>query len=286
MRACANCGTEVDDEAAFCPSCGQPLAEPPRTPAAPPPPAPAWHADDEAASGGPATEAWASRRAVDESRPGAAGSLVPPIEPRDEVPAAPETPVAREAPTTRGAPAVREGPVTREAPVPPPEPYDEPVTARDERPASPPSRQAPPVQPPGTLEDRPAAERAPAELPISLPVTLSGWLVGGGALVGALALFADFRLFSNPITFVLLVLLFGVAATVFLAPRMPAIPYLQLGVMVTIFTGLGVALDRVGFGSIVGIGSAILLLAMIAAATGVIIAETGRDRPWAGPGQG
>ena len=263
MRACANCGTEVDDEAAFCPSCGQPLAEPPRTPAAPPPPAPAWHADDgEAASGGPATEAWASRRADDESRPGAADSLVPPIEPRDEIPG---------------------------EPVPPPEPYDEPVTALDERPASPPIRPAPvppSVPPPGTPEDRVAAERAPAELPISLPVTLSGWLVGGGALVGALALFADFRLFSNPITFVLLVLLLGVAATVFLAPRMPAIPYLQLGVMVTIFTGLGVALDRVGFGSIVGIGSAILLLAMIAAAAGVIIAETGRDRPWAGPGQG
>lgn len=222
------------------------------------------------AARGQPTAAWSSREPLDESRSDAARSLVPPIEPRDEVPAQPP------------------------APAPPPEPYDEPYdepyrAAAEERPAPPPVPQAPPVpsvQPPARPKDQPAPERAPAELPLSLPVTVSGWLVGGGALVGALALFADFRLFSNPVTFVLLVLLLGVAATVFLAPRMPAIPYLQLGVMATIFAGLGVALDRVGFGSIVGIGSAILLLAMIAAATGVVIAETGRDRPWAGPGQG
>lgn len=273
MRTCANCGTEVDEEAAFCPSCGQPLAEVPPTPAAPPPPAPAWHPEDEdeAARGQP-TAAWSSREPFDEPRSDAAGSLVPPIEPREEAP------------------------VQAPAPAPPPEPYDEPYdepyrTAVEERPAPPPLPQASPgppgPPPPGSPEARPAVERsAPAELPLSLPVTVSGWLVGGGALVGALALFADFRLFSNPVTFVLLVLLLGVAATVFLAPRMPAIPFLQLGVMVTIFAGLGVALDRVGFGSIVGIGSAILLLAMIAAATGVVIAETGRDRPWAGPGAG
>ena len=56
--------------------------------------------------------------------------------------------------------------------------------------------------------------------------------------------------------------------------------------MMIVLAGLGVALDRIGFGSIAGIGSVILLLAMIAAAAGIVIAETGRDRPWAGPGRG
>lgn len=252
MRTCANCGTEVDEDAAFCPSCGQPLAAAPSTPGAPPP-APSWHADedDPDAARGESMAAW-SRPEVSDEPPGEedvarapAESLVPPISPSGE-------------------------PFT-----------DDPVVAPAPRPAPPPAPQRPAPQD----EPGPGAP-ASMNLPFTWPVTLSGWLVGGGAFIGALALFVDFRLFSNPITIVLLVLLLAVAATVFLASSVPAIAYLQLMVMATIFIGLGVALDRIGFGSVVGIGSAVLLLAMIAAATGVVIAETGRDRPWAGPGQG
>lgn len=228
MHTCANCGTEVDEEAAFCPSCGQSLAPAASTPSAPP--APAWHPDEEepgVADGQPAA-AWSRPDSVEEVE-----EVEVPTQPRAEEP--PREPVA------------------------------------------PPRGSTPAVPPSGASQ---------VNLPFTWPVTLSSWLVGGGAFIGALALFVDFRLFSNPITIVLLVLLLAVAATVFLASAIPAIAYLQLMVMATIFAGLGVALDRIGFGSVGGIGSAILLLAMIVAATGVIIAETGRDRPWAGPGQG
>ncbi|MEO8510729.1 MAG: zinc ribbon domain-containing protein [Chloroflexota bacterium] len=253
MRTCANCGTEVDEDAAFCPSCGQPLAAEPSTPGAPPP-APSWHAgeDEPELARGASTAAWSRSDASDEATdagdvplaPGAA-SLVPPITPSGE-------PFAQD-------------PLASPPPAPPVTPAPRPATAS---------------------QDATRREPTSINLPFTWPVTLSGWLVGGGAFIGGLALFVDFRLFSNPITIVLLVLLLAVAATVFLARSIPTIAYLQLMVMATVFIGLGVALDRIGFGSVVGIGSAILLLAMIAAATGVVIAETGRDRPWAGPGPG
>lgn len=251
MRTCANCGTEVDEDAAFCPSCGQPLDAAPSTPGAPPP-APAWHTDedDPDAARGESMAAWSRPEVTDQAPddrelPHAAESLVPPISPSGE-------------------------PFT-----------DDPAAAPPPPPAGPQPRHTPVPQDATRAEGPP-----PINLPFTWPVTLSGWLVGAGAFIGALALFVDFRLFSNPITIVLLVLLLAVAATVFLASSIPAIAYLQLMVMATIFIGLGVALDRIGFGSVVGVGSAILLLAMIAAATGVVIAETGRDRPWAGPGRG
>jgi hypothetical protein len=265
MRTCANCGTEVDEDAAFCPSCGQPLAAPPATPGAPPP-APSWHADedDPDAARGESMAAWSRPEMTEEPRDerdverAPVESLVPPISPSGD-------------PFT-------DDPVTTPTPPPPPAERDEPGSAAP----TPPPAPRPPASQEATRRDAPE----PMNLPFTWPVTLSGWLVGGGAFIGALALFVDFRLFSNPITIVLLVLLIAVAATVFLASSIPAIAYLQLMVMATIFIGLGVALDRIGFGSVVGIGSAVLLLAMIAAATGVVIAETGRDRPWAGPGQG
>ena len=263
MRTCSNCGTEVDEDAAFCPSCGQPLDAAPSTPGAPPP-APSWHADEDEPdrARGASMAAWSRPAGPDETLdeltdhrdetvgPGAE-SLVPPITPSGEPFG--EDPVTAPPPPPGGGPGARPAPAQAPQPAPP---------------------------------DATRRETTPVNLPFTWPVTLSGWLVGGGAFIGALALFVDFRLFSNPITIVLLMLLLGVAATVFLASSIPAIAYLQLMVMATVFIGLGVALDRIGFGSIVGIGSAILLLAMIAAATGVVIAETGRDRPWAGPGQG
>jgi hypothetical protein len=78
-----------------------------------------------------------------------------------------------------------------------------------------------------------------------------------------------------------LVLLLGVAASVFLSASLPPIPHLRLVVVAIVFLGLGVALDRVGSNG--GVAPALLLLATIAAAAGVVLAETGRDRPWAGP---
>jgi hypothetical protein len=270
MQVCPRCGTEVDDDAAFCPSCGQALAAPAQAPV--PPRAPAWHPDEEERAL-PPMAAWSAREPaaeadeVQEPVDSRATSLVPPIEapPVEEVELTP-------------APELEPEPVTRasDRAVLPPEPV---VPAPDRAAPAPTATEAPPRAEGGQTGQG-------LDLPITLPVTISGWLVGIGSFVGALALFADFRLFSNPITLVLLVLLLGVAATVFFSTRLPAIPYLQLGVMMIVLAGLGVALDRIGFGAIAGIGSVILLLAMIAAAAGIVIAETGRDRPWAGPGRG
>lgn len=248
MRTCATCGTEVDEDASFCPSCGQPLAA--MSAAADiepsiPPAAPAWGAtpDDPDGSRRQPTAAW--------SRP----------EPTDAAPVATERPDPVREP--REAPAQREArapdAATRAGPVP------APAAGNRERP-----RSTDPTQ---------------INLPLTWPVTLSGWLIGIGALAGALSLLLDFRLFDNPITILLLLLLLGVAASVFFAAHLPPVPQLRLIVLGTILIALGVALDRIGFGG--GAASAILLLAMGAAAVGVVLVEIGRDRPWAGPtGQG
>jgi hypothetical protein len=118
-----------------------------------------------------------------------------------------------------------------------------------------------------------------ASAPVSAPVTLSGWLIGGGAAIGAIgALVGLFDGAGTPVELLLLVALVGVAASVFAAAALPAIPHLRLVTLGIVLVGFGVALDRIGIGG-AGIGTLLLFLGTAAAAIGAVILDLGRDQP-------
>ena len=219
-RFCANCGTEVEDHAVFCPTCGQPIDQATETEI---PAAPAW-----------------PEQPADELEPATAE---PGFEPRFEEP-------------TRIEAAPRP---TQDAGSPPPPPATAPVP-----PAA--DRQGPPVN-----------------VPVTMPVTLSAWLIGGGVALAALGVVIGlFGGFLNPIDLLLLLALIGIAATVFFSANVPAIPHLRLITLAVVLIGFGIALDRIGFGA-AGIGELLLFLGTAAAAIGAIILELGRDQPMGGP---
>ena len=255
-RFCANCGTEVDDNAVFCPTCGQPIDQETETEM---PPAPSW----------PDPEPRASR-------------------PVDDEPAEPAEPEERPAPRDDGgwatepeheAQPYREddgADVTRVV-----EPQPAPDAAAS--PAPSPARDAQPA--PATTPPPPSPEPAgPAvNLPLTMPVTLSAWLIGGGAALGAIgALIGLFDGLGTAIDLLLLIGLLAVAASVFLSDRLPHVPQLRLITLSIVLVAFGVALDRLGFGR-AGAGELLLFLGAAAAAIGAIILETGRDQPLGGP---
>ncbi len=86
----------------------------------------------------------------------------------------------------------------------------------------------------------------------------------------------------NPIDLLLIILLIGIAATVFFAANVPAVPHLRLATFVVVLIGFGIALDRLGFG-VAGIGELLLFLGTAAAGMGCILLELGRDQPLGGP---
>jgi hypothetical protein len=222
-RYCANCGTEVDDTAVFCPTCGQPI-------------------DQAAETEIPAAPAWPDPAREPE------GAYAPP---RDQV-------------ADEVEPRI-EDPTRVEAAPPPPVPP--PAVARP----------APGETPP------PRAEPRQLNLPVTWPVTLSAWLIGVGAVVGALGvLISLFRGVINPVDVLLLLLLLAIAVTVFFAANVPAIPHLRLGTLVVVLIGFGIALDRIGFG-VAGIGELLMFLGTAAAGMGCILLELGRDQPLGGP---
>ena len=235
-RFCANCGTEVDDTAVFCPTCGQPIEQ---ADEAGIPPAPAW-----------------PDAAPPDDRP---------------VPSAPAEPRAPSQPGWHDTSTGREsmGEVYAEDPTrveaaPPPVAEPQPRPTSPERPASPPAR-------------------AQLNVPVTWPVTLSSWLIGAGALVAAVgALIGMFRGVLNPIDLLLLLLLIGIAVTVFFSASVPAISHLRLATLAVALTGFGIALDRIGLG-FAGIGEVLLFLGTAAAAMGCILLELGRDQPLGGP---
>ena len=245
-RFCANCGTEVDDNAVFCPTCGQPIDQETETEM---PPAPSW----------------------------------PEPEPRAAQPFEPETgeePSLRDdrgwsAGTSREAEAEPDDAEMTRVVEPQPEPDVESAPAPSE-PAPPPRASTPP---PASREPaRPAVD-----LPLTMPVTLSAWLIGGGAALGAVgALIALFDGLGSAIDLLLLVGLAAVAASVFLSDRLPHVPQLRLITLSVVLVALGVALDRLGFGR-AGAGDLLLFLGTAAAVIGAIILETGRDQPLGGP---
>jgi hypothetical protein len=238
---CPNCGTEVEADARFCPTCGTTLVNEAST----------GEADAEL----PAAPAW------------------PPPQSQAETP-------ADEPPTMTDAPAVS---------VAPPESTSGPMTAEPAAPAGPPGpgpsiasqSSAPPPAPAQPAAPQPAAPQPPGgpamDLPITWPTTLSGWLIGAGSLLGAIFLIPRLGGAGYIVSLVLFLALLGIAATVFLADRVPAIPRLRLVVLVTTLIGLGVALARAAF-SIAGVDT-LFLVAMLAAAGGALLIELDRDRP-------
>jgi hypothetical protein len=242
-RFCANCGTEVDETAVFCPTCGQPIDQDVESAM---PPAPSW----------PDPEPVAPVDAGDEAEPepvASAPARWSDHDPDDDVDDAEATRVE-----ARPEPAA-------EAPAPPPA-------------ASVPQPKARAVPP------APARPASPAmELPLTMPVTLSGWLIGGGAALGAVgALLALFDGLGTAVDLLLLIALIAVAASVFLSDRLPTFAHLRLATMTVVLIGFGIALDRLGFGR-AGAGELLLFLGTAAAAIGAILLETGRDQPLGGP---
>jgi zinc-ribbon domain len=174
------------------------------------------------------------------------------------------------------APAWSSEPVASEPEPPPPVPV-----AGLSRPAAPPptpaagvAHEAPPAPPPPS---------AAAGLPITTPVTLSGWLIGVGAALAALGLLIallDGRV--NPVDFLLILALVGIAASVFAAASLPAFAHLRLATMAVAFIGFGMALDRIGLGA-AGAGDLLFFLGTAAAGIGAVLVELGQDQPLGGP---
>ena len=261
-RFCANCGTEVDETAVFCPTCGQPIDQEAELAM---PPAPSWPDPAPAAPGGldetlerePEPEPMPDP----EPAPGPQPAFADPV--RREVNDDPQDPEATRV-EARPVPTVE---------VPEAEPESPPAVASGSAPSP---RRAPP----------PAANRSakPAmELPITTPVTLSGWLIGGGAALAALgALLALFDGLGTAIDVLILIAMLAVAASIFLSDRLPNLPHLRIATLAVVLVAFGVALDRLGFGR-AGAGELLLFLGTAAAAIGAILLETGRDQPLGGP---
>jgi hypothetical protein len=120
-------------------------------------------------------------------------------------------------------------------------------------------------------------------VPLTLPVTLSAWLIGVGAVLGAIgALIAMFGGSINPIDVLLVLLLVGIAVTIFFKSSVPAVPHLQLATLAVMLVGFGLALDRIGFG-LAGVGELLLFLGTAAGGMGCLLLELGRDQPLGGP---
>lgn len=184
--------------------------------------------------------------------------------------------------TAGGEPAAAAAP---SVPEPEPEPIPEAPTRVEQRPPQP--------EPVDRSAERAAPEPEPergkgrglpeVNLPITMPVTLSAWLIGVGALLAVLGLLVILVGDGlNVIDLLLLLALLGVAAAVFFSGSVPAVQHLRLATLVVATITFGVALDRIGFRA-GGAGELLLFLGGAAAAIGAIILELGQDQPLAGP---
>jgi hypothetical protein len=141
-----------------------------------------------------------------------------------------------------------------------------------------------PWVPPGAAPPPEPSPFSQVNVPVTMPVTLSAWLIGGGAALGALgALIGLFGGILNPVEFILLLALIGIVATVFFSDNVPAIPHLRLATLAVLLVAFGVALDRIGFGT-PGLGELLLFLGTGAASIGAILLELGYDQPLGGRG--
>jgi hypothetical protein len=263
IRFCGACGTEIDETAAFCPSCGRPLDD--DRPAMKPPPT--WDEADETRDG-QQTVAWTRPAAEAADEPAEAQGTEPPDEPEPE----PEP-----------EPALRREPETAD---------ERPSAGAKPNDQGPPSREpAPATSPSGRRSGRSLPSIA---IPVSWPVTLSGWLIGIGALVGVIAFFLPWTIapaagfldrwgLTSATNLLLLAALVAIAISVFFSAHVPDFAHRRLAILVVVLIGLGVGLDRLGIGA-AGSGAVLFFLAMLAATIGALLVEVGADRPLSGPG--
>ena len=171
------------------------------------------------------------------------------------------------------APAVAAAPAT---PVGEPEARTEPHP-RATSPSAPEAAHPPRPAPVGA-----ARSDRQIDVPVTWPVTLSGWLIGVGVVLAALGVVIGFFDGSfNPIDVLLLPALVLVAATVFFATNVPAIPHLPVATLVVALLAFGIGLDRIGFGG-AGLPELLLFLGAAAAAIGAVVLEVGHDQPLGG----
>ena len=152
----------------------------------------------------------------------------------------------------------------------------EDATRVERQPAAAPSRRDPGAAPDGP---RPVSRGPSVDLPITAPVTLTGWLIGLGTLLAAVGIVIGlFDGVLNPIELILLLALVAIAATVFFSASLPAIPNLRLITLVVALIGFGIAIDRLMFGG-AGAGELLLFLGTAMAALGAVLLELGHDQP-------
>lgn len=170
----------------------------------------------------------------------------------------PAAPASADPERQAAAPAAVDPALTQERqPVPPPPPPASPV----------------PADPGGPTVD----------VPLTVPVTLSAWLIGIGALIGALGLVIGlFDGTLNLVELLLLLALVGVIVAVFFSDAVSGVPNLRLATLVAVLIAFGIALDRIAIGE-AGVGELLLFLGTAAAAMGAIILELGRDQPLGPP---
>jgi len=188
------------------------------------------------------------------------GDEQPPVEAASPIPPAPAWPPAE--------------PTEPREPVPPAE-AGEPVPRVVPEAAGTTRAPAPPDAPPPPAAQQPGAGRdRDSDLPFTVPTMLSGWLIGAGSGVSALALLPNLGSILNVLIFVALL---WVTATVFLADRLPPFAHQRLATLTVVMVAVGAALDRAAF-TVRGIDTVFLITAL-AAAGGVLLLELGRDRP-------
>ena len=272
-KVCGHCGTEVEDEALFCPACGQPFAEEPapELPNAPDwPEAPLGSAAPAPISGS-TPPSWAERAEPQADSEGPAMAEPPESLPPLPAPGVPYT----------ASPPPAPGAASAEVP-----PWRRGVAAR--APASRSEGASEPGAPPAVA---PQPRSPGASSGVATPATLAGWLLGVGSVVGALALFLPWLqgvgytelwgLASTP-NLLLLILLVAVAVSVFLPGVIPAFAQRSLAVMAVTLVGVGIGLDAVARPAS-ATGALIFLLALIAAAAGTLLPDLGLDRRVGGP---
>ena len=314
-QVCAHCGTEVDADALFCPTCGQPIeanSEPQLPPAPDWPGTPAASGASQAAPpAAPAPGAWTSSGPDEETgtEPAwSAGDASLPVE--AEVAPAPAAP----AETAAAAPAEDAEPIAAARPPLPPwrrgvAARNTPLPSRDELdeaaeptpvPAEPvPSWRATPP-PPAPLPAAPVAAASPPAAPrgvnrppgiVVAPEMLSGWLAVTGAALGIIALFLPWRSggtytaawgLASGINVVIGIVLLVVLAVILAPHLVPRVPRRDLAVAAVGLVGVGIGLDRFGL-PLTGAGAIVFLIGMLAVAAGGLIAELGFDRRTGGP---
>jgi hypothetical protein len=125
------------------------------------------------------------------------------------------------------------------------------------------------------------------------PTTLSGWLIGVGALVGIVGMLLPWWIsvdtylggwgLASGINLLFTLVLLAVLAVVFLPRLVPELPQRNLVLLVVSLVGVGIGLDRLGL-PLTGSGAMVFLIGMLVSAAGAFLVQLGLDRDVGGQG--